>query len=210
MNRTLADRLRCYLITDSRAEAVDSLVHRSAEALLGGMTAVQLRAPGWSDRRLLEAALRLREVTREYNALLLLNDRIDLTLAAKADGVHLGVDDLPIATARCLLGDGAIIGYSPDGLADAQRAVADGASYLGVGPVFPTSTKADAGEPIGVAGIRAIAEALAVPVVGVGGITLGNARMVTEAGAVGVALVSAVFLADDPRSAAQTLRDSLR
>lgn len=174
-------------------------------ALCGGMTAVQLRARGWSDRALFDAAQRLRRLTRQHGALFLVNDRVDVALACGADGVHLGVEDLPVETARRLLGPSATIGYSPDSLEDAVLGVASGVSYLGVGPVFPTSSKGDAGTPIGMEGISFMVRSVSVPVIGVGGIEPDNAGAVVAAGACGVAIVSAIFLADDPEQQARRL-----
>lgn len=209
MNRILQPRLARYLITDGRAASAARMAEISEQALRGGMTALQLRASGWTDRARLDAALRLREIANRYDALFIVNDRVDLALASDADGVHLGVDDLPVSYARRLMGERAVIGYSPEHVDDAKRAIADGASYLGVGPVYRTSTKNDAGEPIGVEGIRSIARAVRVPVIGVGGISLHNACAVVEAGAAGVAVVSAVFRADDPECAARLLAEAL-
>lgn len=209
MSRELAARLVCYLITDSRVGSPERVVEIAEQALRGGVTAVQVRLRGWTDRACLEAAVGLRALTHRHDALLIVNDRVDLALACDADGVHLGVGDLPVAVARKILGERATIGYSPEGIDDARQAADDGADYLGVGPVYPTASKADAGNPIGVAGIRRMADAVALPIIGVGGITTENARAVVEAGAVGVAVVGSVFLAPQPEHAARLLRDAL-
>lgn len=201
--------LRRYLVTDIRAGSVERLVEICRAAIDGGMTTVQLRAKGWTDRQLLEAANALAPICRSSGALLIVNDRVDVALAAGADGVHLGVDDLPVAAARRLLGPAALIGYSPETPEDRIQAEQDGADYLGVGPVYGTTTKDDAGAAIGLDGIRAAVAASPLPIVGIGGIGIDTARPVVEAGAVGVALVGAVFLSDDPRSAAAHLASAL-
>lgn len=201
--------LRRYLITDARAGSVERLVALSEAALAGGMTALQLRAKGFSDHQLLAAALRLRAACDRYGALFLVNDRVDIALAAGADGVHLGVDDLPADAARRLLGPAALIGYSPETDADREAAEAAGIDYLGVGPVFGTTTKADAGAAIGTAGLRRVVERTTLPVVAIGGVTLANAAEALAAGACGVAVVGAVFLADDPAAAATRLGEVL-
>lgn len=201
--------LRRYLVTDIRAGSVERLVEICRAAIDGGMTTVQLRAKGWTDRQLLEAANALAPICRSSGALLIVNDRVDIALAAGADGVHLGVDDLPVAAARRLLGPAALIGYSPETLEDRIQAEQDGADYLGVGPVYGTTTKGDAGAAIGLDGIRAAVTASPLPIVGIGGIGIDTARPVVDAGAVGVALVGAVFLSDDPRSAAAHLASAL-
>ena len=197
--------LRRYLVTDARAGSVERLIAICAAALDGGITTVQLRAKGWTDRQLLDAAAALRPICRDAGALLIVNDRVDIALASGADGVHLGVDDLPVAAARHSLGPDALIGNSPETDADRQQAERDGAGYLGIGPVYGTTTKGDAGAAIGVEGIRRAVAATTLPVVGIGGIDVETATAVIEAGAAGVAVVGAVFLASDPRDAAARL-----
>lgn len=205
----LSPRLRRYLVTDARAGSVERLVEICRAALDGGVTAIQLRAKGWTDRQLLDAALALAPLCRAARALFVVNDRLDIALAAGADGIHLGVDDLPVAVARRLLGSDAIIGYSPERDADRLEAEAAGADYLGVGPVYGTGTKPDAGSAIGLAGLRRVVTATPLPVIGIGGITIAQAAEVVETRAVGVAIVGAVFMADDPASAARRLREVL-
>jgi thiamine-phosphate diphosphorylase len=206
----LAAQLRCYLVTDARAESVARLVEISRAALAGGVTAIQLRAKGWTDQQLFDAASALRPLCRDAGALFIVNDRVDIALASGADGVHLGVDDLPVAAARGLLGPDAVIGYSPESDADRVRAEADGADYLGVGPVYGTGTKPDAGEAIGLAGLERAVAATTLPVIGIGGITIERSAAVVGTGAVGVAVVGAVFMADDPAAAARRLREVLQ
>lgn len=208
--RWLRQHLARYLVTDPRVESEDRLVEIVAAAIDGGMTAVQLRAKGWTDRRALEAAIRLKTLCRERDVMFLVNDRVDIALASGADGVHLGVDDLPVATARELLGRGAVIGYSPESEGDRADALLAGADYLGVGPVFGTATKADAGPALGLPDFRRIVKNVDVPVIGIGGIDQRNARSVIEAGAAGVAVVSAVFFAEQPEAAARELAEVTR
>jgi len=205
LSTDLTGQLRCYLVTDPRAGSVEALVRITRAALCGGMTAVQLRVKGWPDGAALQVAHALRLATRATGALFLVNDRVDLVLAAQADGVHLGVDDLPVSAARSLLGPGAIIGYSPESDVDRDVAERAGADYLGVGPVFGTSTKHDAGPAIGLEGLAAVVRATTLPVIGIGGVTIERAPDVLAAGAVGVAVVGAVFLADHPEHAAHRL-----
>jgi thiamine-phosphate diphosphorylase len=138
--------------------------------------------------------------------LFVVNDRVDLALALEADGVHVGVTDLPVAETRRLVGDQLVVGFSPETLEQALEAEAAGADYLGVGPVYPTVTKPDAGPAVGLEHVQRIAAAVRIPVVGIGGITAENAGAVIRAGAVGVAVISAVVGADDVRLAAAQLR----
>jgi thiamine-phosphate pyrophosphorylase len=205
----LEQRLRRYLVTDARAGSVERLVATCAAALGGGITAVQLRAKEWPDRDLLAAALALAPLCRAHDALFIVNDRVDIALASGAHGVHLGVDDLPVDAARRLLGPDAVLGYSPESDADRVRAEQAGADYLGVGPVYGTATKSDAGDAIGLDGLRRAVAATPLPVIGIGGISIERAAEVASTGAVGVALVGAVFFASDPRAAAARLTEVL-
>jgi thiamine-phosphate pyrophosphorylase len=168
---------------------------------------VQLRSKGRPDRETLDTAKRVREIAADF--LFLVNDRLDIALASGADGVHLGVDDLPVADARRLAGKGFVIGYSPDSDQGTSAAATAGASYLGVGPVFSTRTKADAGEAIGPETVGRRARLAGIPVIGIGGIDEPNARSVVDHGAVGIAVISAIALATDPRRAAAELREAL-
>lgn len=206
---TFERRLRRYLVTDASAGDVERLVAICEAAIQGGITAVQLRAKGWGDGELLRAATELRAVCDRTGTLFIVNDRVDIALASNADGVHLGVDDLPVGVARTLLGSGKIIGYSPETAEDRIAAEEAGVDYLGIGPVFGTQTKDDAGQALGLDKFAELAAASSVPVVGIGGISVDDARSVVEAGAVGVAVVGAVFLANDPRAAAKELAAQL-
>lgn len=202
---TLDRRLRRYLITDSSAGDVERLLAICEEAIVGGISAVQLRAKDWSDREVLRAAYEMRALCNRTGTLFIVNDRVDIALASNADGVHLGVDDLPVAAARALLGPDAVIGYSPETPGDREIAESAGVDYLGIGPVFGTRTKNDAGAALGLDRFSSLVVESNVPVVGIGGITIDDARSVIEAGACGVAVVGAVFFAQDPRAAAVEL-----
>lgn len=205
----LERQLRCYLVTDPRAGNPERLAEICRSALRGGMTAVQLRVPGWTDREALEAARLLRDLCNEFGALFIVNDRADIALASAADGVHVGVDDLPVEAARQVLGPHAVIGYSPERDEDRRQGEAQGADYLGVGPVYGTATKDDAGPEIGLERFGEVVTASSLPVIGIGGIGPENARPVIEAGGVGVAVVSSVFLAGDPEAEARKLVEVL-
>lgn len=201
---TLAGRLAVYLVADPE-QTNRELVTDVKAALAGGATAVQLRAKTLTDRAILELAVTIGVLCREHGALFLVNDRCDIALAAGTDGVHLGVDDLPIESARKLLGSEAVVGYSPDTDEGAAKAAQAGASYLGVGPVFATTSKSDAGEAIGLIGLQRRCAIAQIPVIGIGGITPANASRVIDSGAVGVAVVSAILRADDPEAATKDL-----
>lgn len=182
----------------------------AAAALAGGATVVQLRDKRLPAASLHQVACRLREITRRAGVPLIVNDRVDVALAADADGVHLGPDDLPLAAARRVLGPRRIIGASVETVAEAIRAEREGADYLGVGPVYATATKADAGPAVGVQRVAAVVRAVGIPVVGIGGITSDNAAEVIRAGAAGVAVISAVAAAPDMAAAARALLEAVR
>jgi thiamine-phosphate diphosphorylase len=137
------------------------------------------------------------------------NDRVDVAVAVGSDGVHLGVEDLDVASTRKAMPPGAIIGFSPESIDEARAAVADGADYLGVGPVFASPSKDDAGEPIGLEGLAEYCAKRIVPVIAVGGIVAGNAAAALKAGAAGVAVVSAVTKAGDMERAVRELIEKL-
>ncbi|WP_406677009.1 thiamine phosphate synthase [Moorella sp. ACPs] len=180
------------------------------QALAGGATAIQLREKDLSARELVELGREIRELTRAAGATFIINDRLDVALAVEADGVHIGQEDLPARVARELLGPGKILGVSTGTVAEARQAVVDGADYLGVGSIYATKSKGDAGEPIGLAGLKAIRAAVAIPVVAIGGINTSNAAEVIAAGADGVAVVSAVIGAPDVAAAAKELLAAVR
>jgi thiamine-phosphate diphosphorylase len=198
--------LRVYVITDQALARGRSQAALVAQALEGGATAVQLRWKSGPLRDAVELGRALRQLCRAAGALFIVNDRLDLALAVEADGVHLGVTDLPVAEARRLASDDLVIGFSPETLEQAQQAEAAGADYLGVGPIYATTTKPDAGAPVGVAQVQAIVQRVQIPVVGIGGITAANAAEVIRAGAAGVAVIAAVFGAEDVRGATAALR----
>jgi thiamine-phosphate diphosphorylase len=201
----LAKHLSVYLVADP-AHASRDLTSDVEHALAGGVTCVQLRAKHLTDREALSLARVLRTRCHACGALFLVNDRLDLALAAGADGIHLGVDDLPVRDARRLAGDDFIIGFSPETDDQASTAGSEGAHYLGVGPVFGTVSKDDAGDAIGLGTLRRRAQLAGIPIIGIGGISPANAAAVIDAGAVGVAVVGAILRADDPRLATAKLR----
>jgi thiamine-phosphate diphosphorylase len=204
----LLDHLRLYLVVGSQS-APGGLLETVEAALLGGVTAVQLREKSGTDLEILRTAERLRELCTDHGAALFLNDRIDLALAAGADGVHLGVDDLPIPAARRIAHSDFWIGFSPDTDTGARSARLEGASYLGVGPVFGTASKSDAGPAIGLGLLKRRLMVADLPVIGIGGIDASNAASVIQAGAAGVAVMSAILQSADPRAAAESIRGAV-
>jgi thiamine-phosphate pyrophosphorylase len=201
----LRSALRLYLVADP-----DQLMPGGEGAialgLKGGATCIQYRAKSGTDRDNLIKARALQGLAKHFGVPFLVNDRIDWAMALGADGVHLGVDDVPVKIARTLCGPNFIIGYSPETDDQIREAAFQGASYLGLGPVFGTVTKSDAGPAIGLDRITAVAATAGIPVIGIGGITADNAGSVIKAGAIGVAVVSAISKAANPEQAARDLR----
>lgn len=198
-----------YLVTQESLSGAHSTVEVVQAAIDGGVDVVQLREKDTSAQFRYDLGQELRELTNAADVPLLVNDRIDIAQALDADGVHVGDSDLPLDVARDLLGPDAIIGYSASTVAAAERAEREGADYVGVGAVYGTSSKAVEAERdgIGIARIETIADAVSIPVIGIGGITAQNAAPVIEAGATGVAVISAITDADDPEAATASLAE---
>lgn len=197
----LAERLRLYAIVNG-----ETPLAAVAAMVAGGTGAVQFREKRLPLADQVAAAAQMARVCREAGALFVVNDRLDVALAVDAEGVHLGQDDLPVAAARRILGPHRIIGATCETPEEVRRAEAAGADYLGVGPVYATATKPDAGAPYGPEVIRRACAAARLPVVGIGGIGPGRAAAVVTAGAAGVAVASAILQAADPHAAAGALR----
>jgi thiamine-phosphate pyrophosphorylase len=202
----LAGRLRLVVVTDPEVSPGRTLLEVVAAALAGGATAIQLRDKRASARESAALCRQLRDLTRAHEALLFVNDRVDVALVGGADGAHFGDDDLPLEAARRLSPPGFLLGASAATRDEVAAAIAAGADYVGAGPVFATASKPDAGEAIGVGRIADLVSASSIPIVGIGGITESNARQVVEAGAAGVAVIAAVMRAADPEEAARRLR----
>jgi thiamine-phosphate pyrophosphorylase len=187
----------------------DEVVAVTEQALAAGAPLVQVRTKDAPDRDRLAHVERVRRACATAGARCLVNDRVDLALAVSADGVHVGDEDLPVEVARRLLGGGAIVGATCRNPEAARRAVDAGASYLGVGPAFATTTKVGLPEPIGLSGVAAVASAVDVPVIAIAGVTVDRVRSLLDAGAWGVAVVGAVYAAADPRAAVAAFVDAL-
>jgi len=177
----------------------------AAALLAGGAMLLQLRLKDASSGALLESAHAIRALTRQHGARFIVNDRPDIARAATADGVHLGQDDIPVAAARRVLGPGPLIGISTHEVAQAEAAAASGADYVGVGPIYATQSKEGALLPRGIALVRAVRAAVAVPLVAIGGITADTARAVRDAGADSVAMIGALVRAPDVADAVRTV-----
>jgi thiamine-phosphate pyrophosphorylase len=193
--------LALVAITDDLRDGPAGLVSRAGAAVRGGATMVQLRLKHASGRELVEVARRL---VATLPVPVIVNDRADVALAAGAAGVHLGVDDLPVAAVRAVVPPWFVVGASYG--TDEELAHARGADYVGIGPVYGTASKDDAGDAIGVAGFERLRLLGGMPALAIGGITAANAAPLRTAGAAGVAVIRAVFGADDPEAAARALR----
>lgn len=201
--------LDVYLVTDRLLAAGRSEEDIVREALAAGVRWVQYREKNLAARQQVETAERLCRLVKAAGGCFLVNDRVDIAVAVGADGVHLGQEDMPLAFARRILGEDKVIGVSVSTVEEALRAEREGADYLGAGAVFATATKPEAGG-IGLEGLKAIREAVSLPLVAIGGITLENASAVIEAGADGIAVVSAIVRAAEVRRAAQQLLEKVR
>lgn len=209
-NASLVDRLSLIVVTDPECGNGRSIIDVVRAAVRGGAPAIQLRDKHGDARDTLELARRLLEETRAGGALLFVNDRVDIALAAGADGAHVGDDDLPVDAVRAIAPDGFLIGRSVDDVAGARAARDAGADYLGVGPVFDTPSKLDAGPVTGVDGVRQVCRSVEIPVVAIGGVGADNAKEIAEAGAAGIAVIRAVMQASDPTAAATALVRAVR
>lgn len=195
-----------YLITDRRALGPGrDLVEAVAAALAGGVRGVQLREKDLPPRDLFPLALELRALTRRFGARLLINDRIDIAQAVEADGVHLAGTSLPTAVARRLLGPEALIGVSTHHIDEVLAAALEGADFVTFGPVYPTPSKASYGPPVGLDALRAVCAARILPVFALGGVKPRHLPELLDAGASGIALISAILAASDPQRAAGNL-----
>jgi len=201
--------LSLYLVTDEALARGRSLERIVEQAIAGGVTAIQLREKAAGTAELVARGERLRAIASSASVALIVNDRVDVALAIDADGVHVGQRDLPASRAREAIGADRVLGVTVGSAGEAAAAREAGADYLGSTAVFATRTKADAGAPIGIAALAALVRASALPVVAIGGIDEHNARAVLETGVAGIAVVSAIVAADDPRAAASRLSEAV-
>ncbi len=199
-----------YVITDAKLSRGRSHLEVAQAAIEGGASIIQFRDKEMTTRQLVETARKIKELTDEADIPLIINDRLDVALGVDADGVHVGQDDMPAALARQLIGPNKILGVSASTVEEALQAEGQGADYVSASPVFTTPTKPDAPPPTGLEGLRAIVEAVNLPVIAIGGINEENATEVMEAGAQGVAVISAVVSAPDIVVAARRLRETVK
>jgi thiamine-phosphate pyrophosphorylase len=201
---------RLHVITDAVLQTRASHLELARLAAAGGADTIQFREKRpLTTRMLVETAAAMRQALEGTGARLVVDDRVDVALAAGVPAVHLGRDDLDVQTARAILGADALIGGTANSLAEALRVAATDVDYLGVGPVFGTRSKANPAPPLGLDGLRVIVEAVGKPVIAIGSITADRVRSVLDAGAHGVAVLSAVVCRDDPAEAARAFRGAI-
>ena len=194
-----------YFITDSTGYNEEDFLCRVEQALKGGVTLLQLREKNKSTREYIWLAEKVHAIAKNYNVPLIIDDRVDVALAIDAEGVHVGADDMPIATARKLMGDGKIVGATAKTVPWAKEAYGEGADYLGVGAIYPTTTKVKT-VLTSTDTLRNICNAVPVPVNAIGGLNRDNIDVLAGIPIAGICVVSAIMKADDPKIAAEGLK----
>ncbi len=199
---------RLYLITDRKLFSAHCELYMALETILeAGVTAIQLREKDLSQKELFDMAFWMRELTGEYHAKLFINDRVDIALSVQADGVHLGQNSVPVSAVRKIAGRKLLIGISTHSIEEALGADRDGADFITLGPIYETPSKLHCGLPIGLDTLREVKTQISVPVYGIGGIKRDKVKEVREAGADGIALISAILAANNIR---ETTEEFLR
>lgn len=202
-NKLILGNKKLYLVTNSdKFENDDAFLDAVASALKGGVDILQLREKTMPANRIIELGKKIKLLCAEYGAIFIVNDRVDIAYVLEADGVHLGQDDMDVESARKILGNNAIIGVSTHALEQAQKAVADGADYIGMGPVFTTPTKPGR-KSVGLEYVEWVSNNIDIPAFAIGGIDLDNVNEVIEHGAKRIAVVRAIINAENPEYAAK-------
>jgi len=200
---------KLHILTDTVLQSRFSHMEITRLAIVGGADTIQYRQKSGSTREMIEIARNMKRLCSEADVTFIVNDRLDVAIAVEADGVHLGQEDFPIPMARELLGEGRIIGGSAATLDEARKCLSEGADYVGFGPVYPTSSKDDAGPVSGIDILKQVVEIIPVPIIAIGGVGAENIPDVMRAGAHGIAVISAVCCQDDPEKATRSLYQAL-
>ncbi len=200
---------RLHVLTDTVLQADFSHVELTELAIAGGADTIQFRQKSGNTREMIEVARHMQKLCSASDAVFIVNDRIDVAIAVGADGVHLGQDDFPIPLARELLGEDRIIGGSAATIDEARRCLSEGADYVGFGPVFPTTSKDDAGPVSGIDILKQVVEEIPLPIIAIGGVGAENTAEVLGAGARGIAVISAVCCQENPEQATRELYEAL-
>lgn len=196
---------RLHVITDTALQTRFSHLELARMAIAGGADTIQFRQKEGSTRKLIEIAQQLKQICTGMGVTFIVNDRLDVAIASDSDGVHLGQDDFPIPLARELLGESRIIGGSAVTLNEARKCLDEGADYVGFGPVYPTTSKADAGPVAGINLMKEVIDKVPLPLIAIGGVNKDNTPEVIRAGAHGIAVISAVCCQQDPEQATREL-----
>lgn len=197
-----------YLVTDSSYHTEETFLHTVEEACKGGITLLQLREKNIGGKEYLDKARKVKAITDQYQVPLIIDDRVDVALACDAAGVHVGSSDLPVAEARKLMGPKKIVGATAKTVEAAKKACEDGADYLGVGAIYPTTTKVVT-VLTEVSTLEAICHTVPIPVVAIGGLNAANLSVLKETSICGIAVVSAIMKAADPKKASEELRENV-
>lgn len=200
---------RLHVLTDTALQNRFSHIRLTEMAIAGGADAIQFRQKQGSTRELIETACRMKDLCAGAGVIFIVNDRVDIAIASNADGVHLGQDDFPIPLAKRLLGNDRIIGGSAGNIKEAMKCLDEGVDYIGLGPVYPTRSKDDAGPATGIMLMRQLVKDIHCPVIAIGGMNEKNVSEIIRAGAHGIAVISAVCCAEDPEKAARILKGAL-
>ena len=195
-----------YFITDSTGFSEEEFLHRVEQALKGGATLLQLREKDKTTREYISLAEKVHEITKKYNVPLIIDDRIDVAMAIDAEGVHLGQSDMPVDTARRILGEDKIIGATAKTVPQALEAYRNGADNLGVGAIYPTTTKVKT-VLTSVDTLKSIVKAVPIPVNAIGGLNKDNMSVLKDTGISGVCVVSAIMKADNPQKASEEIKE---
>lgn len=200
---------KLHVLTDTVLQTRFSHVELTRLAIKGGADTIQFRQKSGSTREMIEVAKQMKQLCAENGVTFIVNDRVDVAIAAEVDAVHLGQDDFTIPLARKLLGEDVIIGGSASTIEEARDCLSEGADYVGFGPVYPTSSKDDAGPVSGVSILKGVVEAIPLPIIAIGGVMAANTAEVMQAGAHGIAVISAVCCQEDPEQATKDLYRAL-
>lgn len=200
---------KLHVLTDVVLQSRFSHIELTRLAIAGGADTIQFRQKSGSTREMIEIARQMKRLCKDAGVTFIVNDRIDVAIAAEADGVHLGQDDFPIPMAREMLGESRIIGGSAATMDEARVCLSEGAEYVGFGPVYPTTSKEDAGPVSGIDILKQVVEAIPLPIIAIGSVSAENIPQVMDAGAHGIAVISAVCCQEDPEQATRALYQAL-
>jgi len=200
---------RLHVLTDTELQSRFSHVELAKLAIKGGADTLQFRQKIGATREMIEICREIKRLCEDSAVTFIVNDRVDVAIASEADGVHLGQEDFPIPLARKLLGETRIIGGSAVTLEEAQECLSEGADYIGFGPVYPTTSKNDAGPVTGIEILKEVVNTISIPIIAIGGVTIENTPEVIRAGVQGIAVISAVCCQENPEQATRNLSQAL-